>query len=301
MNPRLQALFDTHASAVFDKQSALNDRVGRLDWNFDTGTGILRFGDKYQWKAQVLGTESGVSGTWLWAWGNKASHIPENLLEASRSLRQLGADNGISELSSPQIRLDDGFGGHFWAILATGLCKANAYFRGPYKGGAAFLLIKDADYPEEAGDPLGRLRSMFPQAVCAYNIGDHRRALLGHAESLGLPVQSQADCVSIKDGAGNCLVAKFDDAARLTEITGKIVKPCQAGPATSEKPAKATFLEAWLKNCRTHYKGAALLYGTISAAVGLVAWIFTSPATAAIIASVVFVILWITGFIEYDE
>jgi hypothetical protein len=298
MNPKLLALFDKHASATFDKQSSLNDMIGDLDWEFGMETGTLRFGNKYRWKAQVLGTQSEQSGTWLWAWGNKACGIPEKLLDASNLLRKLGKDDDIPELCETQLPVADQFDGHFWATLATGLCRANAYFRGPYKGGAVFLLIQDADYPRDVSNPLGRLLNHFSQSLITYNINDHKQALLGHADWLGLSVQSQTNDVIIQDDAGNSLVAKFDDQSRLTLLTGKMPNLSQI---TSKTPEKTTFFEAWLKNCRTYYKGALLFYGTVSIAVGLITWFFTSLGTACITAVVVYAILGFVGFIEYGE
>ena len=32
-------------------------------------------------------------------------------------------------------------------MIASGVCDADAYYRGPYEGGAAFLLIKDERFP----------------------------------------------------------------------------------------------------------------------------------------------------------
>ena len=47
-----------HAAASFDKQRHLADLIHSLDWHFDMERGLLSFGDRYQWHAHVLGTES---------------------------------------------------------------------------------------------------------------------------------------------------------------------------------------------------------------------------------------------------
>ena len=44
--------------AAYDRQLLLADPVGNLDWTYDLPTGLLSFGDRYRWRAEVLGTES---------------------------------------------------------------------------------------------------------------------------------------------------------------------------------------------------------------------------------------------------
>ena len=221
MNPKLTTTYDKHAAATFDKQSYLNDIVGALDWEFDMDTGLLGFGGTHEWLAQVLGTESEQSGTWLWGWANDASGIPDNLLACANSLRKLGTDSAIPELTEPQVPADE-LDGHFWSILATGLCRANAYYRGPYDGGAVYLLIKDANYRHTLDHPLVRLASVFPQAISTYPISNHKHALKGHAEFLGLSVQPQENATIIADSQGGQLSAEFDGQNRLTSLSGDV-------------------------------------------------------------------------------
>ncbi len=319
MNPKLLAAFNKHVAATFDKQLFLDDTVGELDgWEFDMETGILDFGGEHQWNAQVLGTESEESGTWLWAWANEGSQIPDEVLVAAKSLRKLGEDNGLDELCMARLPVDQ-YDGHFWSTIATGLCKADAYYRGSYEGGAVFLLIKDDRYYREIADPLGRLRIVFLQAISTYTIGNQKDALLGHVEFLGLSIEMQGEGVLIKDNNGNQLVAEFDDKSRLTSLAGTIGHPIQPerqeatcdaegqaslqgneDPATrtSDDATDLTFFGAWLRNCRIHFKEATISWGVASIIIGLITWPFTSLETAAIVTVVSFAILWFIGFIE---
>jgi hypothetical protein len=221
MNPKLLAAFDQHAAATFDKQSCLNELVGELDWQFEMDSGLLSFGDRHQWQAQILGTQSDESGTWLWAWANEASGIPENLLVAANALRKLGTAKGIAELTEAQLPADE-YDGHFWSILATGVCKADAYYRGPYEGGAVFLLIEDPAFDRQVDNPLLRFATIMPQAVSAYPISNHKRAVAGYADFLGLTAEAQGDTVVVADGSGNQLTAEFDGQNRLTKLAGEL-------------------------------------------------------------------------------
>ncbi len=146
--------------------------------------------------------------------------VPEPLLQSAWQLRAAGEKHGVAELTHAKHPLDP-YDGHFWSILATGLCRAQAYYRGPYDGGSIFLLILDKDYPITVENPLQRLASLLPQALEAYPIVDHRRALAGHAASLGLKVAGDARCVDVTDSERGSLRATFDVRGRLTEIAGK--------------------------------------------------------------------------------
>ena len=74
----------------YDKQFHLRDLVAPFDWHFDLATELLSFGTQYRWHTQLLGTESESAGTWLWAWANTASQIPDHLLNAVRTLKAFG-------------------------------------------------------------------------------------------------------------------------------------------------------------------------------------------------------------------
>ena len=104
---------------AFDRQLLLADLIGDLAWQYDLQTGFLSFGDRFAWQAEVLGTESQESGTWLWAWANNASSIPAQQQGASLKLRALGEEHGIAELTEPMVLLDHA-DGHAFASIAVG-------------------------------------------------------------------------------------------------------------------------------------------------------------------------------------
>ena len=91
----------------------------------------------------------------------------------------MGEERLISELTEPQLPLGE-INGHFFGMIAVGVCQANAYYRGPYDGGAAFLLINDEAFPRNTDPPLQRIASVFPQAISGIDIPNHKLALMGH-------------------------------------------------------------------------------------------------------------------------
>lgn len=218
--------FFTYAVADFDKQLHLADHIGDLDWQFDMASGLLSFGDRYRWHAQVLGTESDSSGTWLWAWANNASNIPEDLIQASLTMRTFGEQRGIAELVSSQVLLE-GIDGHTLAMIASGVCRSNAYYRAPYDGGAAYLLIMDDSFPRNTDEPLSRIATVFPQAIAALEVSNHRLALLSYLASYGILGRTEGSTVIVDDSDKPAMRATFDEQNRLihleANLTGRVI------------------------------------------------------------------------------
>ncbi|MBL8799294.1 MAG: hypothetical protein JNM56_35740 [Planctomycetia bacterium] len=217
MNTGLIDLFCRHAAAAFDKQLRLNDLVGEEDWYFNMASGLLSFGQHLHFHAQVLGTESEETNSWLWAWANEGSNIPPSLLQAVLQLKALGEEQQIAELTTPMLPLSE-IDGHTLAMIASGVCQANAYYRCPYEGGAAFVLIQDDSFPKPTEPPLARIASVFPRAICSIEIPDHRLALLGHLDHYGLAYEQEAGKVLVKENGELLLTATFDELNRLTNL-----------------------------------------------------------------------------------
>jgi hypothetical protein len=56
-----------------------------------------------------------------------------------------------------------------------------------------FLLIKDAAIPRSRESPLARLGHVFPQAIAASAIADHRLALTSYLDQAGIAYQERAN------------------------------------------------------------------------------------------------------------
>ena len=202
--------------STLDRQLHLAEVVSALDWNFDLGSGVLSFGSRC-WGTQVLGSESNLSQTWLWAWANEASTIPDHLLHSSRMMKALGDFHQIPELTEPEVPLDR-LDGHTASLIATGVCQADAYYRCPYHGGALFVLIQDETFPRCTDPPLARIATVFPRAISALDLADHRLALAGYLRSYGLPFEEASDRILVRDQGEPVLTATFDDLNRLTNL-----------------------------------------------------------------------------------
>jgi hypothetical protein len=207
----------------FAKQLHISGLIGESSWEFDVATGTLSFGNGLHWQAQILGTESYQNNTWLWAWANTGSNLPPALIQASLQIKQFGEQQQIPELTAPQIPITDEINGHVLSMIVSGICDADAYYRGPYDGGAAFLLIKDPRFPRSTKSPLACIAHDFPQAISAFSLSDHRLALTSYLDQCSLSYVVKENAVVVSDGDVALLTAMFDQANRLTKLDVKLM------------------------------------------------------------------------------
>lgn len=213
-----------YGALAWEKQLFLQDLLGENppNWAFNMDDGTLGFGDLYQFKIQLLGTESEATGTWLWAWANDASQIPADILKESLRLRDHEAVADISIFQhADAFSLNDQSSGHRLTMIASGLLGANAYYRGPYDGGALYMLIFDPNYPADTRKPTQRVAFAFPQFIQNVQVFDHKAAFQHYAEASGLTVEStEGEQNLIATGAdGDSVRATFDVQKRMTQLT----------------------------------------------------------------------------------
>jgi hypothetical protein len=223
----IQTLFLKHGAAAWEKQMYLGDLLGDNppNWSFDMTEGHLAFGDKFTFNIQLLGTVSEQTQTWLWAWANSGSNIPAHLLNDAQKVKKFGETHDISLFTRPDaIPVEDNqIDGHRLAMISSGLCEAQAYYRAPYEGGALFLLIEDENFPADTRHPIQRIVSVFPGFIQNVQVFDHQAAFMNYLDYHNLTVASktaQDDKTRIRaeHSDGTFVQADFDDQNRLTQL-----------------------------------------------------------------------------------
>lgn len=222
-----QALFEQCVLIAYDHQIHLNPQV-HGQWWFDMESGTLAFtqedGSQFITPVQLLGTQSEHDGTFLWAWANEQLGAPPELLEAVTRIRAHGQQHGIAELIEPLL---DGFDGHTIGMVAVGLTGASAYYRAPYQGGAAFLLMMGEDVWEPPEYPVVRVAQMLGHLLEQITLTNPMRSLLGWAKALGLQESPIDHGVRLTADDGSWVDLELDTQGRIGRITA------QAGPQTS--------------------------------------------------------------------
>lgn len=225
----MQSLFDEHAGLALSRQNDLGARIGDWAWEFDADQGSMTFrkagffgfgGKQIRSACQVLGTEAHASQTWLWAWANTQSDLPESILRASAGLRTRGEREGVRELTERKLSLD-AWDGHRIAMIASGLTRCAGYYRGPYEGGALFVLLTSPELESPVERPALRYSTVLPELVQGFVVRDHRLAARGLARGLGMRVEEQGEQLVVRGGDGR-LTLSFDELGRMSGIDAKL-------------------------------------------------------------------------------
>ena len=210
----LQSLLSQHVASSLTRQYALDEFIGEHRWELDLDRGTVDFGEGRRFPVQILGTESELSNTWLWAWANRASDIPPRLLTAAEQLRSLGEREGIAELTERKLPLAV-VDGHMLALIASGVCDADCYYRGPYEGGAVFFLITHSPLAHRPPTPAHPMAAVIMQAISLYDV-EHRPMVESYLRQEGFRVVERAGTLRGSAPDGRQLAVTFDALGRIS-------------------------------------------------------------------------------------
>lgn len=126
--------------------------LGSTDrWDLDQDDGQLIFTSKKlvaAAPAQIIGTYSTQSDTWLWGWDHP-SVVPA-LQENARRVREYGERHGIEELTTPKLACTQDDAWRFTA-LACHLCAAQGAYRGPAGPALVFMTFGEVTLSKPKG------------------------------------------------------------------------------------------------------------------------------------------------------
>jgi hypothetical protein len=210
------SLLVRHAGLSFEKQYALTDYLGSHNWSLDIGRESISFGPGKVFPIQILGTEAESPYTWLWAWANDPSALSQDVVLDSIKLRDLGKGAGIQELVQPEIELGP-ISGHHFALIASGVCNAAAYYRGAYDGGAVYVLLSDPDKKIAPDDSVVRMSSVFLGLISQIEL-EHKPAFRYYAQARGFDITEAGNTVVCRKDSRDVLHAVFDNQGRLAEL-----------------------------------------------------------------------------------
>jgi hypothetical protein len=121
-------------------------------WSVDFRAGTIGF-DERTFPLQFVGSESQVSGTWLWGVEN-VNGFPDHILQAVNQFYNQCVLAGVPDLARTKLPLTEAVQGHaISSIMAAMANPPYCYYRCPYEGGAAFVLV--GGVPESVFAPVG--------------------------------------------------------------------------------------------------------------------------------------------------
>ncbi len=204
-----------------EKQSKLAGMTGEYLHELDLDAGMIRFSRDLAFPIQVLGTESDNTLTWLWAWAEEQTDIPEGLVHSSLQLRNWGMREGVREFTLPSVDLDQADGNAI-ALVSTQIAGASSYFRDSYEGGAAYYLVFDKSIDSRPSlDRAGLLRHLT-DLFFRYEL-NHRNVLLSYLQEKGLSPVSKGLFITCELDSGERVTAEFDEAGKLRVWNGEVI------------------------------------------------------------------------------
>lgn len=210
-------LLREHGLRALDKQVHLSDLFDEADWLLDQDAGTITFGGDVVCSAQVLGTQSDASRTWLWAWANPS--VPATVRRDAELVRSFGERQGISVMTDAEHRIDPSMSPEMLSLVASELTYADGYYRGPYDGGAVFVLVRfPAEAPRRAPGDVRRVVRTLGLALMVLAVGLNREAVEVYLASAGLEVLAEADEVTGLVADGPSVTVRFDRLGRIRDV-----------------------------------------------------------------------------------
>jgi hypothetical protein len=183
-------------------------------WRWNAEATELILGDA-AFSAQLLGTYSRQSETFLWAWANPDCTTWTASLEIARKLRVRGVQPGYSVFREPKIS-PLWVNPHELAYVSGELSGGHTVFVGDYDGGAALLLITSVQV-EFQKIPLAYIPGILLDHA-SYSLCSPRLSARRFAERMGFETRETADCLVAT--RPDCeFAAKLDETGRITSVS----------------------------------------------------------------------------------
>ncbi len=213
--------FEQYALLSLEKQEKLVRLIGEHTAELDLDSGKIIFDNGLDLPFQALGTESDNTLTWLWAWAEEQTEIPENLLTSSLQLKEWGKREGIAEFVIPSVDLNRA-DGHVLSLIAAEINEASCYYRSSYEGGSVFVLIFSEAVDRQPPFALAGLSRQFTDLISRYEL-NHRNALVFYLCANNLSFNEKGPFVTAELATGERLTAEFDEQGRLKSLNGTLM------------------------------------------------------------------------------
>ena len=208
-------LVEKYGAFAIEKQLFFANIVGERNWNVDVQKGEIYFGEDLVFPIQIIGTFAHSSETWLWAWANSESGIPEKLLGHAKKLKEYGTVHKIDFLTEDQFEIErDDM--HYIGMIALGITGSNGYYLGNYGAGTLCVTINTEEIGEKFPNDHVSIFTAFPQLISRFEI-NHKEAFVNYLNTKKYDVKRNENEVVGVCGE-NKVEAIFDRLGRLIKL-----------------------------------------------------------------------------------
>lgn len=211
----LQSLIEQYGGIGFEKQIDLEDVIVDKPWEIDMDELQLVFGDDLHCSFQLLGTFSHSTKTWLWAWANEQSDLPEDVIEQSLELKKYGEENNIDLFKTPKFdATEDDL--HLFGLIASGMFKSSGYYIADFGQGTLVLTFNNdyIDQIHKENDTHYRVASVIPQLIADYEV-NHYAAIKHYLLAKDYQIIFDDGLKLIATKGGKQITAEFDNSSRI--------------------------------------------------------------------------------------
>ena len=212
----IQELYNQSIALSLEKQEIFDELVKDLGWSCDMLEGKVTFGDDKVFDIQVLGTYSENEKSWLWAWANNQSGIPEKFLQTSQAVQALGKAYNIEDFIAPKLEMDSDPGIYF-ATIASVMAKESCYLALPFKGITVYVTITSEAVESKVRTAPALLCSHFSFIAANYSF-PHKYSLYFYLKNKGYEVELPGNNIIAQKGEDQIL-GIFDLKGRLMKIS----------------------------------------------------------------------------------
>jgi hypothetical protein len=218
--PSLQ--FEDYVFRIMENQERLGQLIGDSSWGIDIDKGLLVFTNPdtdeivAELRAQIIGSQSDATKSWLWIWGNDGMNLSPAQYSYAEAVRIAAIPQGESVLTAQnEFVLPEATFGYEMAILCAGFNGVFGYYRCPYEGGSAFAII--ASYPAAEALPPDAMRTVrtITDTISVFSF-DHSAAVRAY---LGEPVTVAGDVHTFRLDEKNQIELTFDSQGRIANIS----------------------------------------------------------------------------------
>lgn len=219
MSTTLQDLVNRAVFLSTEMQTHFGSVIAGAAWEVDfsadpTLTFDVEGGEPLRTRPHLVGSESSSQGTWLWGWEN-INGFPEAVVGLAHEVRKFGAAEGISDLVTPEIDLDDELALRLTLAAKEATGKWAHYPAAAGAGTTVWVLVDSPALALPAPTVKASVRALM-QGLTQTTVDDHRAALAAYTDRRGIPTAELPDGgvrMLFADGSADL---SFDEQSRIS-------------------------------------------------------------------------------------